>query len=88
MSAPGTRSLAIIGMGKMGHVLAELAPARGWNVVATIDSSRNEQGRGITPASLAGAGVAITPRAENRPNLRIGTSSLVTSVIRPIAVVT
>ena len=59
MSAPGTRSLAIIGMGKMGHVLAELAPARGWNVVATIDSSRNEQGRGITPASLAGAGVAI-----------------------------
>jgi len=66
MTATTTRRLALIGMGRMGRVLAELAPERGWQVVARIDSSGNDRGRGITAESLAGADVAIeftAPRA-------------------------
>lgn len=60
------RKLALIGLGKMGRALAQLAPERGWNVVATIDSAENRDGGGITPSSLGGADVAIeftTPHA-------------------------
>ena len=32
----GGRKLAIVGMGKMGHAVAELAPDRGWTVVAQL----------------------------------------------------
>ena len=31
-----TRKLAVVGMGKMGRAIAELAPERGWSVVATL----------------------------------------------------
>lgn len=60
------RKLALIGLGKMGRALAELAPERGWDVVAKIDSAGNRDARGITPESLGGADVAIeftTPHA-------------------------
>ena len=53
------RRLALIGMGKMGSVLAELAPERGWDVVAQFDSASNKAGEGITSDTLAGAQVAI-----------------------------
>ena len=53
------RRLALIGMGKMGRVLAELAPERGWEVVARFDGTSNAAGRGLTPQALAGADVAI-----------------------------
>lgn len=53
------RRLALIGMGKMGRVLAELAPERGWDVVAQFDSASNGAGQGITAKALAGAEVAI-----------------------------
>ena len=46
--------LALIGMGKMGRALAQLAPERGFDVVATLD-----HGTPITRESLAGADVAI-----------------------------
>jgi 4-hydroxy-tetrahydrodipicolinate reductase len=46
--------LALIGMGKMGRALAQLAPDRGFRVVAEID-----HGRAVTKASLGGADVAI-----------------------------
>lgn len=46
--------LALIGMGKMGRALAELAPERGFTIVATLD-----HGHPITAASLNGAAVAI-----------------------------
>jgi 4-hydroxy-tetrahydrodipicolinate reductase len=49
--------LAIIGMGKMGQAVAELAPQRGWDVVATIDEAHSKAG--ITPEMLANADVAI-----------------------------
>ena len=59
-----TRTLAIVGMGKMGHAIAELAPARGWQVVAKLDEA--DTARGITKELLAGAQVAVeftTPAA-------------------------
>jgi 4-hydroxy-tetrahydrodipicolinate reductase len=54
-----SRKVALIGMGKMGRVLDQLAPERGWEVVARIDGRTNQGARGITPATLNGADVAI-----------------------------
>lgn len=52
-----SRRLAIIGMGKMGRAVAELAPARGWEVVARLDAAH--VAHGVTKQSLAGADVAV-----------------------------
>lgn len=52
-----SRKLAIVGMGKMGHAIAELAPARGWEVVAQLDEPHVKAG--ITRESLNGADVAV-----------------------------
>ena len=46
--------LALIGMGRMGRALADLAPDRGFDVVARIDHTQP-----ITREALAGAQVAI-----------------------------
>jgi 4-hydroxy-tetrahydrodipicolinate reductase len=46
--------LALIGMGKMGRALAQLAPERGFRVVAELDHARP-----VTRESLNGAAVAI-----------------------------
>jgi 4-hydroxy-tetrahydrodipicolinate reductase len=54
-----SRRLALIGLGKMGTVLSQLAPQRGWEVVATIRADSNREGSGITRATLNGADVAI-----------------------------
>jgi 4-hydroxy-tetrahydrodipicolinate reductase len=54
-----TPRIAVIGMGKMGRAVAELARARGWPVVATIDAAANSGGSGITRERLADATVAI-----------------------------
>ena len=51
--------LAIIGLGKMGRAIEQLAPERGWEIVARIDAAANAHGDGITTATLAGAEVAI-----------------------------
>jgi 4-hydroxy-tetrahydrodipicolinate reductase len=59
-----TRRLAIIGMGKMGHAIADLAPSRGWDVVAKFDEA--DTAGGITSELLNGADVAVeftTPEA-------------------------
>jgi 4-hydroxy-tetrahydrodipicolinate reductase len=59
-----TRRVAIVGMGKMGHAIAELAPSRGWEVVARLDAP--EVAVGITRELLNGADVAVeftVPRA-------------------------
>ena len=53
------RKLALIGMGKMGRVLEQLAPERGWEVVARIGGEENRNGAGVTRASLKGADAAI-----------------------------
>jgi 4-hydroxy-tetrahydrodipicolinate reductase len=52
-----TKRLAIVGMGKMGHAIAELAPSRGWEVVARLDEP--DVKAGITKDSLGGADVAV-----------------------------
>lgn len=51
--------VAIIGNGRMGRTLVELAPERGLRVCALIDARNNPGGAGITKASLNGADVAI-----------------------------
>ena len=58
------RRLAIIGMGKMGRAIAELAPSRDWEVVAKLDHPETKDG--ITKELLGGADVAVeftTPEA-------------------------
>ena len=50
--------LALIGMGKMGEALAQLAPARGFRVVAEIDPA-NAAASTVSRATLADAQVAI-----------------------------
>ena len=56
MTAP---RLAIIGHGKMGRAVEQLATEHGWTVSAVIDAASNRDGAGITITSLAGAEVAI-----------------------------
>jgi len=51
--------LAVIGTGRMGRLVSQLAPDRGFDVVATIGADGNERGRGITRESLCGAEVAV-----------------------------
>lgn len=51
--------LAIIGDGKMGRTIVQLAPERGFTVSALIGARHNDGGRGITRGSLNGAEVAI-----------------------------
>lgn len=52
-----TRRLAIVGMGKMGQAVAELAPARGWEVVAKLDQPA--MSGELTRATLGDADVAV-----------------------------
>jgi len=51
-----TKRLAIVGMGKMGHAIAELAPARGWQIAARLDVA--EMKSGVTPVTRATLGEA------------------------------
>ncbi|HVA58547.1 MAG: dihydrodipicolinate reductase C-terminal domain-containing protein [Gemmatimonadaceae bacterium] len=50
--------LAIIGMGKMGRAVEQLAPAHGFEVVARIDKSGGDA-REVTAETLNGAEVAV-----------------------------
>jgi 4-hydroxy-tetrahydrodipicolinate reductase len=59
-----THTLAIVGLGKMGRAVTELAPSRGWKVVAQLD--RASTANGITRELICGADVAVeftTPSA-------------------------
>src|SRR5690349_14176069 len=56
--------IAIVGMGKMGRTIEQLAAERGCDVVARLDVAETK--RGITAQSLNGAEVAVeftTPEA-------------------------
>jgi 4-hydroxy-tetrahydrodipicolinate reductase len=58
--------LAIVGYGKMGRLVAQLAPEYGFGVRATFDSKNNSRGEGLTREALQGVDVAIefsTPHA-------------------------
>jgi 4-hydroxy-tetrahydrodipicolinate reductase len=52
-----TTRLAIVGMGKMGHAIEQLAGERGCQVVARLDVAETKAG--ITTAALNGAEVAV-----------------------------
>ncbi len=61
-----TPNLALLGYGKMGKALAQLAPQRGFNVALVMDIDENEQGRGITREKFQGIDVCVdftTPEA-------------------------
>jgi 4-hydroxy-tetrahydrodipicolinate reductase len=51
--------LAIVGHGKMGRLIEELAPQYGFDVRARFTSANNTQGEGLTPDSLRGVDVAV-----------------------------
>lgn len=53
------RKLAIIGDGKMGQAIQQLALEKGWKVAAFLGEGQNASGRGITAATLSGADVAV-----------------------------
>jgi 4-hydroxy-tetrahydrodipicolinate reductase len=53
------RSIAIIGDGKMGQAIRELAQAKGWKVAALIGERESSGGSGITRSALGDADVAV-----------------------------
>ncbi|MGK2934377.1 MAG: 4-hydroxy-tetrahydrodipicolinate reductase [Gemmatimonadaceae bacterium] len=53
------RKIAVIGDGKMGKTIAEMAKERGWTVTTVLGEKENPDGSGITRESLKGADVAI-----------------------------
>lgn len=53
------RKVAIIGDGKMGKALAQMAKERGWIVTTVLGEKQNSDGSGVTRDSLKGADVAI-----------------------------
>ena len=52
-------NLALIGYGKMGRMLEELALSRGHRIIFKIDIEGNEQGQALTALNLKGADVAV-----------------------------
>jgi 4-hydroxy-tetrahydrodipicolinate reductase len=54
-----TDALALIGMGRMGRLVDELAGASGWSVVSRIGGDSTSKSDGVTKRSLAGASIAI-----------------------------
>jgi 4-hydroxy-tetrahydrodipicolinate reductase len=53
------RTIAIIGDGKMGQAIRELAQAKGWKVSALIGERESAGGAGITRSMLGNADVAV-----------------------------
>jgi 4-hydroxy-tetrahydrodipicolinate reductase len=51
--------LALLGYGKMGKTLAQLAPQRGFEVRVVMDVDVNAQGQGITPENFHGIDACI-----------------------------
>jgi len=58
-SSTSTLNLAILGYGKMGKTLAQLAPQRGFQVRLVLDIDANENGAGITRESFADIDVCL-----------------------------
>ena len=52
-------NIAIVGYGKMGRLIAQLAPEYECNVTVTLDEYNNANGEGITRETLAGVDGAI-----------------------------
>lgn len=52
-------NIAIVGYGKMGHLIERLAEARGHRIAARFDIDNNSDGAGLTAETLSGVDVAI-----------------------------
>jgi 4-hydroxy-tetrahydrodipicolinate reductase len=66
------RSVAIIGDGKMGQSIRDLAIARGWRIAAFIGERESANGSGLTKTTLGDADVAVEfsePKAA-APNIK------------------
>lgn len=55
----GTNRIALIGYGRMGKLLEQLAPEHGFEVAARLDETNNLDGAGITEEAFRGIDVAI-----------------------------
>ena len=53
------RRIAILGDGKMGQAIRQLALEKGWNVTAVLGERESAGGSGIDAATLGGAEVAV-----------------------------
>ena len=51
--------LALVGYGRMGRLLEQLAPAHGFEVALRLDEFNNPGGAGLTPSNFEGIGVAV-----------------------------
>ena len=51
--------LALLGQGRMGKLVEQLAPDHGFEVALRLDGAANRDGAGITPESFRGIDVAI-----------------------------
>lgn len=56
---PETKNLALVGYGKMGRLIEQLAPEYGFHVMLRLDEYSNEGGQGITSNAFCGVDVAI-----------------------------
>jgi 4-hydroxy-tetrahydrodipicolinate reductase len=56
---PETRKLAIVGYGKMGRLIEQLAPEYGFTVALKLDEFNNARREGLTKENFAGIDVAI-----------------------------
>lgn len=56
---PETKRLAIVGYGKMGKLVEQLAPEYGFTVALKLDEFNNARGEGITAENFRGVDVAV-----------------------------
>jgi 4-hydroxy-tetrahydrodipicolinate reductase len=54
-----TKNLAIVGYGRMGRLIEQLAPEAGFAVALKLDIDANDRQQGITPENFSGVDVAI-----------------------------
>ena len=59
MNAHSTLHLALLGYGKMGKAIAEIAPERGLQVKLILDEHSNPAGEGITAGNFQGVDVCL-----------------------------
>jgi 4-hydroxy-tetrahydrodipicolinate reductase len=74
-----TLGLAIVGYGKMGRLIEQLAPEYGFGVRAKFDSRNNARGDGLTHEALRGVDVAVefsTPEAAAPNILRLAAAGV------------
>jgi 4-hydroxy-tetrahydrodipicolinate reductase len=67
-------NLALIGYGKMGRMLEQLAPEYGFSLSLALDVNNNSAGEGFTPANFKNVAVAIeftTPDAASANLVRL-----------------